>query len=134
MARRTGFDVLLAFDGSPQARAALALAIAFPLPRASRGHCVVARGRFVAPRAPAAVEWPASVWTALDQSLERMRRVAARALARRWPDADVAIVDDPAVPGVLARARRVSADVIVMGTRGHGLLGSLVLGSVSRGV
>lgn len=130
-ARRGGFGVLVATDGSPQARAAVAVTVAFPWPRAARAHAVVARHGFVGAFAG---EWPAAVWAALDARLLRLARATARALRRRWPDAEAVVVDRLPVEGILARARRVGARVIVVGSRGHGVLGRFVLGSVSRDV
>jgi nucleotide-binding universal stress UspA family protein len=59
---------------------------------------------------------------------------ARRVLRRRWPDAKVAVVDQPPLGAILAEARRLEAQVVVVGARGHGALSRLVLGSVSRGV
>jgi nucleotide-binding universal stress UspA family protein len=58
----------------------------------------------------------------------------AGALARRWPDADVTIVDTAPVTGILRESKRFKADVIVLGWRGHGAIRRLLTGSVSRGV
>ena len=132
MATDAGFHILVATDGSPQARAALATAVGFPWPRGARATAVVARGEWVA--AQAAAEWPAPVWSALGEGLERIRRGAHRALARRWPAADVVLVDQPPIDGILAQARHLRARAIVLGSRGHGVIGRFVLGSVSRGV
>jgi hypothetical protein len=53
---------------------------------------------------------------------------------RRWPGAQVRVVDG--APGVAIRreAQRQRAHAIVVGCGGHGLVGRLVPGSVSRGV
>jgi nucleotide-binding universal stress UspA family protein len=75
-----------------------------------------------------------AVWEAL---LEVGRAEAHRAeqrLRRRWPDADVLVTDAPPVPGILTRARRLRARAIVLGSRGLGAVGRLLLGSVSRTV
>jgi nucleotide-binding universal stress UspA family protein len=59
--------------------------------------------------------------------------VAARRVLRgRWPTAEVVVLDKPPVEAILAEARGAAA--IVVGSRGHGALGRLVLGSVSRDV
>lgn len=126
------FHVLVATDGSSRARAALATAGAFPWPRGARASGVIARRGFAGTQI--AGEWPVTVWEALDRSLERVRAAAQAVLARRWRDAEVVIVDQPPVDAILAQARRRRAGVVVLGSRGHGLLSRVVLGSVSRGV
>jgi nucleotide-binding universal stress UspA family protein len=81
-----------------------------------------------------APDWPPAVWTALDQGLERVVAETRRALRRRWPDAEVVIVDGYPVEAILSQARRLGAGVIVLGWRGHGAFRRLLMGSVSRGV
>jgi len=127
MARRDGFLVVIATDGSRVARAAVAAAVAFPWPASARAIGVVARGA-VAP----AGEWSPAVWEAIDRSLEQVAGEARRVLRRRWPDAEVLVRDKPAVEAILAEAR--GAQAVVVGSRGHGAIGRLLLGSVSRGV
>jgi nucleotide-binding universal stress UspA family protein len=132
MTRTSRLQILVATDGSPAARAAQATAVAFPWPQGSRARAVIARRGFTG--AQVAADWPAAVWAALDQSLARIRDGARRGLRRRWPDAEAVVVEQPAVAAILAEAGRAAADVIVVGSRGHGALGRLILGSVSRGV
>ena len=57
-----------------------------------------------------------------------------RALAPRWPDAEVAIVDGSPLKVILSEADRFKAGVIVLGSRGHGALRRMVTRSVSHGV
>ncbi len=125
MAQRR-FPVLVTTDGSPQARAAVQAATAFPWPRGSSGHGLVAR------QTPVLTEASAEVWEALQQVAQTEARRAERQLRRRWPDARTVVTAAPPVPGILAQARKLRARVIVLGSRGLGAVGRLLLGSVSR--
>ncbi|MGH7300219.1 MAG: universal stress protein [Candidatus Rokuibacteriota bacterium] len=125
--------VLLATDGSPQARAAFALATTFPWPEAARAHVVRAGGGLPSARRAARV-WPAGVWRALDQALRRETLRARRLLRSRWPEVTVSVVNAPPIEAIIKEARRRRAGVIVVGSRGLGSARRLVMGSVSRGV
>jgi nucleotide-binding universal stress UspA family protein len=57
-----------------------------------------------------------------------------RRLRRRWPDADVVLVNPPVVKAIAERARKSRADVIVLGSRGGDALHRALRGSVSRDV
>jgi nucleotide-binding universal stress UspA family protein len=129
VSRPQEFRVLVATDGSRDARAAVAATLACPWPAGTRVQGMVARGRAV--HAP---DWPPAVWAVLDQGLERVAADARRALGRRWPDAEVVIVDRSPVEAILSQARRLGAGAIVLGWRGHGVFRRLLMGSVSRGV
>ena len=121
------FRVLIATDGSAPAKTAVATAVRFPWPARTRAHGVTAR------QVPA--DYRKSILlAALDRSAEVIASGARRALARRWPGADVTIVDTAPVAGVLHEAKRIAADVIVLGWRGHGAVRRFLMGSVSRGV
>jgi nucleotide-binding universal stress UspA family protein len=106
----------------------VATAVAFPWPSEVELYGVVGRR----PDAPSPT--PKRVRPALDREGRRIAAQARRALAQRWQDADVAIVDKPPVRAVLDEARRLGASVIVLGWRGHGALSRFLFGSVSRGV
>ena len=127
MGKTNEFRVLVATDGSSQARRALTAAMQFPWPARTRVRAVVARRM--------GKEHSRSILlAALDRGAEFIGRAAQRRLRRRWPDADVVIVDKTPVDGVLSEAERFAADVIVLGWRGHGPIRRLLMGSVSRGV
>jgi nucleotide-binding universal stress UspA family protein len=128
MARQRGFRVLVATDGSPSARAAVAVATAFPWPRGADVHGVIAR------RLEAATQTPRRLLPALDREGMRIAAGARRALARRWPAPDVVLVNKAPVAAILDETRRLDASVVVVGWRGHGGLRRLLFGSVSRGV
>jgi nucleotide-binding universal stress UspA family protein len=127
MAKPAEFRVVVATDGSSQARAAVAAAVAFPWPAGTTVRGIVARSA-----ALGAMEWPAPVWSALDEGFERVASEARRVLRRRWPAAEVAVVDKPAVSAIAEASA--SADALVLGSRGLGAVGRALLGSVSRGV
>jgi nucleotide-binding universal stress UspA family protein len=127
MAKR-GFPVLVAIDGSAPARAALETAARFCWPAGSSGHAVVVRELARAPG------WPRAVWEAL---ASREEAEAARATARlraRWPEARTFVVPGPPADAIVRQARQLGAGAIVLGSRGLGALGRMVLGSVGRGV
>jgi nucleotide-binding universal stress UspA family protein len=128
----TPFPILVATDGSGPGRAAVAGALAFPWPAGTRVHGVLARRGFSPTRG--APDWPEATWDALDRVLDRIRKDAEAALARRWPGAKVEIVDRPPVEGILEVADAVGARAVVLGSRGYGPIRRLLLGSVSRGV
>jgi nucleotide-binding universal stress UspA family protein len=122
------FPVLVATDGSAQARAAVETAIAFPWPRGSTGHGIVARG------APVLTEATPVLWETLLETGRAEARRAERRLRRRWPNAEVVLTDAPPIPGILRRARELRAQAVVLGSRGLGAVTRLVLGSVSRAI
>jgi nucleotide-binding universal stress UspA family protein len=121
------FSVLVATDGSEEATAAVNAVTVFPWPARTRVHGVVARS------AAAMAEVPEFVWADIDRGLAGVAENARKALAGRWPDAEARVVNGPPVEAILARARRVGARVIVLGSRGHGPVVRLLLGSISLG-
>jgi nucleotide-binding universal stress UspA family protein len=126
--RAAAFPLLIATDGSEQARAAIATAIRFPWPPSTRPIVVVARGGVLGSR------WPTAIGAGVDRELERVALRGRQALQARWPEVEIAIVDQSPVDGILAQARRRGAKAIVVGFRGKGAIARFVLGSVSRGV
>lgn len=119
--------ILIATDGSRPAQAALATAVKFPWPASSRVCVVVSSFPWI----PADSE---EVRAAIKRSFEAAAAAARRALAPRWPEAKVVVIDAPPVDAILAEAERFKASLIVLGWRGHGTFRRLLAGSVSRSV
>jgi nucleotide-binding universal stress UspA family protein len=127
MASQRELRVLVATDGSRDARAAIATTLHFPWAAETRVRIVSARNT--------GADYRRSVLlTALDRGAERAAESARRTLSRRWPDVEVEIADKRPVEGILGAAKRFKADVVVVGWRGHGAIRRLLMGSVSRGV
>jgi nucleotide-binding universal stress UspA family protein len=126
--KRRRFRVLVASDGSPSADAAVRMACTFPWPAGARIQAVVA----------ALPEWVGAksprVKAAFARGFERIAGTLSRRLRRQCPAAEVALVSETPVDAILHQARRLSADVIVVGWRGHGSVRRLLMGSVSRAV
>jgi nucleotide-binding universal stress UspA family protein len=96
----------------------------FPWPARTLVRAVVARAEYRR----------SSLLKTLDRNSELAAESARRLLSRRWPDVEVVVADNAPVEGILAEADRFSADVIVLGWRGHGSVRRMLMGSVSRGV
>lgn len=127
MASQRELRVLVATDGSPDARAAIATTVHFPWPARTLVRIISARR--------SRAEYRRSILlSALDRGAEQAAEKARRTLSRRWPDVEVEIADKTPVEGILGAASRFRADVIVVGWRGHGPVRRLLMGSVSRGV
>ena len=121
------FNIVIATDGSLAAKAAVATAVQFPWPDGTHAFAVVAK--------QVRADYRRSILlAALDRTAEFVAKGAARAVSRRWPDAEVHVVDASPVDAIVREAARRRADVIVMGWRGHGAVRRLLTGSVSRGV
>lgn len=121
------FNVVIATDGSPAAKAAVATAVRFPWPDGTRACAIVAK--------QVRADYRLSILlTALDRTAEIVAKGAARAVSRRWPEAEVRVVGASPVDAIVREAAERGADVIVMGWRGHGPVRRLLAGSVSRGV
>jgi nucleotide-binding universal stress UspA family protein len=127
MAKTRPFRVLVATDGSRQARAAVTTTVNFPWPYDTRVRVIGAR--------TTRAEYRRSILLkALDRSAEVAAESARRSLARRWPDVETLVVNKAPVTAIIDEAERFAADVIVVGWRGHGAIRRLLMGSVSRGV
>jgi nucleotide-binding universal stress UspA family protein len=122
--RQHGFRVVVASDGSPQARSAVEAAVDFPWPTNSEAVAVVARGG--QPR------WAAPLAAAIDTVIREVVVETERALRRRWTNASAVVADDSPIDAILKHAR--GAGALVLGSHGYSQLDRWMLGSVSRAV
>jgi nucleotide-binding universal stress UspA family protein len=124
-------SILVAVDGSRAATAALKKAIEL----ASRSGARLTLISVAVP--PRRLGWPYFVPYPTDEQLAREAQEAAdRAAALVPADVPVSTVvrSGPAAQAILERAEQGEHDLVVMGSRGLGMSGSLLLRSVSRAV
>lgn len=138
--------ILIAYDGSISAKAALA-----DLKRAGLGFWVEAKVLAVADLwfppadsfAATGEGWYSAAFAnaqiASSDALDSARKLADKAAAqlrRVFPEWKVTAMADVNAPahGILAAMEKWNPDLVLLGSRGHGLLGRILLGSVSHKV
>jgi nucleotide-binding universal stress UspA family protein len=123
-------NVLVAYDGSPEAELALAHAVALAQNQRARLALVAVVG----PVPPLAWQAPGGVRQLHeDQQADLDRRL--RAAADRVPDdlpLTTRLLDGDPAQELLRAAREGDHDVIIMGSRGRGRVTAALLGSVSN--
>ena len=127
--------VLIAFDGSPGAAEAVALAhaVAWPPQSLLRIVSVVEPDTWI----PPLPRVPMNAVPVLEPELVAYFEAQQAEIADRLAPArhvETAILRGRAANAIIEDARRFAADVVVVGSRGHGPIASLVLGSVSAEV
>jgi nucleotide-binding universal stress UspA family protein len=120
--------VLLATDGSPDARQAAEWLARFPLAQES---AILVLSAVTIPPSP--ITFPALKEFQLSLFAEGRRACdeAADLLRGRWPAIDISIVEGDPREQILRGAENWKADLAVLGRRGLGPLDRLLLGSVS---
>jgi nucleotide-binding universal stress UspA family protein len=117
--------ILLATDGSNEARAAAEWLRDFPLPADTSVLVVTVMH-------PGAV--PAEVKSSLEADAYEVVETARRIVAERFPNAEGKVLPGDPRTTILQLADEWRADVVAMGARGLGAFAGMVLGSVSSGV
>jgi nucleotide-binding universal stress UspA family protein len=123
--------VLLATDGSEDARTAGAWLTQFPLPSGSRLRVVS-----VVSIPPSVLDIPPvrDFEASLRAEARRTAEAARAELAAWFTDSDVQVPEGDAREAILRAAEEWPADLIVLGARGLGAVAGFLLGSVSLGV
>ncbi len=120
--------VLVAFDGSTSAGMALELVRTLAWPAGT-----LVRVAQVVPPLPPLVG--SRAFTQVD---EQVASTLASSVGPSWSDTVTVdaglVVGDPPADAIVAEARRIGADLIVTGHRGHGAMATVFLGSVARDI
>jgi nucleotide-binding universal stress UspA family protein len=125
--------ILIATDGSPSAREAVEFGVEFAAEQSSNVTFVsVAPAADVVPAGGfgSIASRPHTVTEAEEQPLDEAHELAEEA----GVTAHQRLLQGDPADEIVAYADVIDADLIVVGSRGHGALASTVLGSVSRGV
>jgi nucleotide-binding universal stress UspA family protein len=120
--------VLLAADGSPDARAAAQWLARFPL---ARGSAILVLSAVTIPPSPITFPGLEDLQRSLLAEGRRACDEAADLLRPRWPAIEVEVVDGDPREQILRAAETWKPDLAVLGRRGLGGFERLLLGSVS---
>jgi len=115
--------VLIGFDGSATARAAVDEVLRYPWPSGLKVRAVVALG---------GIEGAPALRERVQEALRNQAAWVEERLRKRWPAARAVLSADRPAAAVLAESARMRADLVVLGWRGHGPIRRLLMGSVSR--
>ena len=127
--------ILVATDGSEHGDRAIRLAAAQPWPEGSAFRVVVVDdGQVLSSELPGGGPIAVDDFAAGVEDLAEIARRGARELERPGWTSEAEVVRGRPATAIVDDAARIEADVIVIGSRGRGLLGAFALGSVSAEV
>ncbi len=128
---------LLAYDGSPGAANAVALAASIAWPRGSAIQVAGVLEPILMPIAgplPRADDPAPALEAAMTEFLDEAIRGAVAELGGPGVSVDGTVLHGRPASAILDRAREFGADLVIVGSRGHGQITSLLLGSVATEV
>ncbi|MEV7007525.1 universal stress protein [Streptosporangium sp. NPDC051022] len=131
MPRHVFDEIVVGFDGSPGSEAALEYAFEEAVLRKARLRAVHALA------APVLGPYAAAYTSLIDDAFEMAKRLTAEGLAgwrERYPQVEVEQTVVIGHPVEVMREASEAADLVVVGSRGLGGLGAVVLGSIGHGV
>lgn len=123
--------VLLATDGSDDARTATAYLQQFPLPATARVRVLTA---VVLPHSALDIPPVRDYWKALRDAGRGIVETARGDIARRWPETDVEVREGDPREEIAGAVETWKPDLVVIGARGLGAVAGVLLGSVSAAI
>jgi nucleotide-binding universal stress UspA family protein len=123
--------VLVATDGSDDAKAAVAWLSRLPLPESVRVGIVTA---FELPPSPLDIPTVRAYYRAVREEASRVAGDARAVLAPRWADTETRVFEGDAREVIVDEAAKWEPDLVVVGARGLGTVTGALLGSVSSAV
>jgi nucleotide-binding universal stress UspA family protein len=126
-------SALIAFDGSPSAQLALAQAVDLAAAEHSRRLSLVTVVPPVSGFVALAGQSVEVLHTEAQHAADEQLRVASATIPSTVTH-DMVRLEGPPGPAIVEQVERAGHDLVIMGSRGYGAIGSAVLGSVSTHV